>query len=560
MPTKPTDNVPEWASNANFSVGPTGIIGTPTRVATSLSTAVADGFVPWLPEAPATGQITNEWMHRGWALLDWVYQGSATASADAHIVETDADGRAALTSTSPGSPTIGTLTVTYDDSTPGTAIYAAAVQDGYAIQANTNDPSLPAIIAATSGTATGSVSVVATSAGDATAYRADVFDDARGFVASFDGAASPASRGFFCDLGAIEATAIDVRAGSNSGTGIYVVATAGSRAGIEGVATSGASQIVMLDHAGSGVALEINAAGNAAALDIDTSASTRDAGIDIFGNGSAGFAARVASSVSASNLSQQLDRSVVYVEAGDAGAGRGIALRASAFDAFSVSGIGVYGESNGLTAGSGGVYASGGVGEGHALICDPNSFRSSVRMQPTTINPLNGANGDLSVIEPSGAPLNNGMVYHDGVDWRRVAHTPRRTRDPAVGFENASSFTGAGTSSPLAAATFTAADGGDVLVCVDMGLSHTNVAACQISVESDDGSGGTVTTHLSLRNVRFATASNASTDSSRQWSWRRKITPTNTGPRRYYVTITLLGATTVYYWDVGLSVHGELAP
>jgi hypothetical protein len=26
------------------------------------------------------------------------------------------------------------------------------------------------------------------------------------------------------------------------------------------------------------------------------------------------------------------------------------------------------------------------------------------------------------------------------------------------------------------------------------------------------------------------------------------------------VTITLLGATTVYYWDVGLSVHGELAP
>jgi hypothetical protein len=316
----------------------------------------------------------------------------------------------------------------------------------------------------------------------------------------------------------------------------------------------------MLDHAGSGVALEINAAGNAAALDIDTSASTRDAGIDIFGNGSAGFAARVASSVSASNLSQQLDRSVVYVEAGDAGAGRGIALRASAFDAFSVSGIGVYGESNGLTAGSGGVYASGGVGEGHALICDPNSFRSSVRMQPTTINPLNGANGDLSAIEPSGAPLNNGMVYHDGVDWRRVAHTPRRTRDPAVGFENASSFTGAGTSSPLAAATFTAADGGDVLVCVDMGLSHTSTTPCQISVESDDGSGGTVTTHLSLRNVRFATASNPSTDPSRQWSWRRKITPTNTGPRRYYVTITLLNATTVYYWDVGLSVHGELAP
>jgi hypothetical protein len=433
------------------------------------------------------------------------------------------------------------------------------VQDGYAIQANTNDPSLPAIIAATSGTASSSVSVVATSAGDATAYRADVFDDARGFVASFDGAASPASCGFFCDLGAIEATAIDVRAGSNSGTGIYVVATAGSRAGIEGVATSGASPIVMLDHGGAGIALQITSAASAKTALIDSSASNADAGADIIGNGGAGHALRVSSSVNAASFANQLSRACLFAEAGDNGPGRGTAIYGSAVDSFAVSGIGVYGVSQGLTNESAGVYASGGGGQGHALIAFPNSNRSSIRMVPLSLTPLNGANGDLSTLDPTDA-LNRGMVYHDGVDWRRVAHTPRRTRDPAVGFENASSFTGAGTSSPLAAATFTAADGGDVLVCVDMGLSHTNVAACQISVESDDGSGGTVTTHLSLRNVRFATASNASTDSSRQWSWRRKITPTNTGPRRYYVTITLLGATTVYYWDVGLSVHGELAP
>jgi hypothetical protein len=264
--------------------------------------------------------------------------------------------------------------------------------------------------------------------------------------------------------------------------------------------------------------------------------------------------------VTAASLSDSIARAAIRAEVGDNTGGRGVAIVSNAQDPFATAGIGVYAISDGLSSGSAALVADCTFGEGYGAVLSASNVRSALRLVPVSgVYPTNGQLGDLSA-QNFATDANDGLAFHDGVAWRRVAHTAYRYREPAVGFENASSFTGAGTTAVLADATFTAADGGDVLICVDMGLSHTALTQVGITVASDDGSGGTVTTHLSSRDVRFATTTNASTETSRQWSWRRKVTPTNTGPRRYYVQIDVPGATTVYYWDVGLSVHGELTP
>jgi hypothetical protein len=156
---------------------------------------------------------------------------------------------------------------------------------------------------------------------------------------------------------------------------------------------------------------------------------------------------------------------------------------------------------------------------------------------------------------------NDGLYVHDGVNWLAVASTPRRYRDPAVGHSVGGSVPGSTISAPLGAATFTASDGGDVIVEVTMMLSRDTVGIQQISVESDNGAGGAVTVHLSSADVYIENTASASTSRHAAFVWTRKITPTNLGARRYYVTITEpTPAATSYYFGVSVKVSGEVEP
>jgi hypothetical protein len=561
MPTKPSDNVPEFASNANFSVGQTGIIGTPTRETIGLSAAVANGAVPWLAESPLTGQHFNEWMHRGWGLLDWVYQGTSGPAADAHIVETDADGRAFLVAAADATDATLHVEVT---GTGGQAIIAEA-GNSHAIVGENNSDTDAAIVARNLSALSGAIGLRTQATGygvGAFAVTSGAGGTPIGFQASPISTVSASARGFSCDVGASASTGAWLDAGTNGGTGLFVIASPGCGEGIHAVGPSGSNRpAVLVEHNGSGIGVSIQTSDAAAAIVVDGSSSSASSGTAQFtGNGGASHAVFAYSFVNAANDSEQNARSVIYAEAGEGTGGRGTAITGFCQDPFSVSGIGVVGASNGLGAQSAGVFATSANGQGYGIIATGNATRSAVRISPRdTVLPITSQFGDLSVLNASD-PLNDGLNLHDGTAWRRIAHTAYRYREPAVGFSNPSSYTGPGAVSLLAPATFTAADGGKVLICVDMGLSHSSTGPVGITVASDNGAGGSVTTHFSSRDVRFATTTNASTETSRQWSWRRKITPTNTGPRRYYVEIDVPGATTVYYWDVGLSVHGELTP
>ena len=571
MPTKPTDNVPEWASNANYTVGPTGIIGTPTKESTSLATAVANGFTPWLPEAPATGEHTNEWMHRGWALLDWVYQGSATASADAHIVETDSAGRAALTAAASASPGLGTITSTVTGS--GGIAVSAGSGDNVAVSATNNSASLPAIVAANSDGSPGAASISAAAAGDGDGFRADVFNNGRGFVVDFDPGVGFNARGIVCDLGATDVTGIAVNAGTGSGVGILVEGGIVGTTGISCYAASGTGTLVRCQHNGSGTAISVQTFSTAAAISVDASGGASSSGaVQINGDGTSGPAIFAYNLAQAGTVPNAIARASIRAEVGEGAGGHGVAIVGNAQDPFSAAGIGVYAISAGLTSASAGIIADASFGTGHGAVLVSSDQRSSLRLQPTSGSyPANGALGDVSSVDLAD-PLNDGLAFHDGTAWRRVAHTPRRTRDPAVGFTNANPggpIAEGSTVSLLAPATFTAADGGDVILEATVGLSITGGAGfARVSLLSDDGAGGSITTHLSLHPIRLLSfsadgRSGADTESSR-FSWIRKIAPTGTGARRYYMEVECLtiasGVVTVYYWYPQIKVSGEVAP
>lgn len=87
MPTKPVTSPPIWASNANWTVGPHA--GQPTKVAPSAGEA-------------QNGQVGGQTYKGQWSnylinnlatwVATWLALGSSAGAADAHVVETDANG------------------------------------------------------------------------------------------------------------------------------------------------------------------------------------------------------------------------------------------------------------------------------------------------------------------------------------------------------------------------------------------------------------------------------------------------------------------------------------
>jgi len=86
---KPGSAPTEWASDTNFASGPAS--GSPTK--DGLAGAAAQGVIAGLPfEAEPLNALLNE----TYQWVAWVNDGTAAADADAHIVETDSDGKVSV--------------------------------------------------------------------------------------------------------------------------------------------------------------------------------------------------------------------------------------------------------------------------------------------------------------------------------------------------------------------------------------------------------------------------------------------------------------------------------
>ena len=139
--TKPAITVPTWATNTNYSVGPTGVPGTATKV--DYSTAVANGHIPAGDDGdpnpnPSTAQHMNDYQNRVAQTCQWVLAGSSAGAADAHIVETDSAGTATLKKLIlPGAAVGDTLAVTKTASATNGALFTDASVGTVKILANT---------------------------------------------------------------------------------------------------------------------------------------------------------------------------------------------------------------------------------------------------------------------------------------------------------------------------------------------------------------------------------------------------------------------------------------
>jgi len=88
MPTKPATTY-TFATDALFGSGPA--VGLPTKIVPG---SLSQGFIPG-------NGINSEWVNylfdlTGTWITDWIALGTSSADLDAHVVETDADGKAAI--------------------------------------------------------------------------------------------------------------------------------------------------------------------------------------------------------------------------------------------------------------------------------------------------------------------------------------------------------------------------------------------------------------------------------------------------------------------------------
>lgn len=92
MAIKPTETVPVWASNTNWSAGPSA--GLANKI--DPTAASPNGHIEGVSN-PTDSRVQNGWQNRVSKWSVWVESGSSTGAADAHIVETNANGEASVT-------------------------------------------------------------------------------------------------------------------------------------------------------------------------------------------------------------------------------------------------------------------------------------------------------------------------------------------------------------------------------------------------------------------------------------------------------------------------------
>ncbi len=97
MATKPTF-VFTWASDALYTNGPALLVGTPTKISPSAAKLAEGWNADEVPPAQWQNFILND--YSGWVV--WVNAASPIATADTHLVETDAQGETAVVDVTAG--------------------------------------------------------------------------------------------------------------------------------------------------------------------------------------------------------------------------------------------------------------------------------------------------------------------------------------------------------------------------------------------------------------------------------------------------------------------------
>lgn len=123
MPTKPTDSVPDWASDAVYDDPGEAWDGAPILADALMVSLAGQGLIP---ETPTPARALNSLLRRVAAFARWVEVGTFDADADAHVVETDATGEshlAQLEIVSPAAASYG-ITVTATATTNGVGLIA----------------------------------------------------------------------------------------------------------------------------------------------------------------------------------------------------------------------------------------------------------------------------------------------------------------------------------------------------------------------------------------------------------------------------------------------------
>lgn len=93
MATKPLTQPPIWASNVNWSTGPHAL--EPNKSDVAADAIAPEGHVPGAL-FPSAADVQNSVQNRSTLLARWLFEGTFLPNEDAHVVETDAVGKAGV--------------------------------------------------------------------------------------------------------------------------------------------------------------------------------------------------------------------------------------------------------------------------------------------------------------------------------------------------------------------------------------------------------------------------------------------------------------------------------
>lgn len=130
MPTKPSLTY-TYATNVNYTAGP--FVGSPTKV---VPVDIPNGFIPG--QGVPSAHHNYLWNISGQWISDWLDLGTSAADLDAHIVETDADGKSNLAALELGNTASSNpaLVVRENTAAASSASFFTNSAGGYCILAN----------------------------------------------------------------------------------------------------------------------------------------------------------------------------------------------------------------------------------------------------------------------------------------------------------------------------------------------------------------------------------------------------------------------------------------
>lgn len=299
MPTKPIVQPEAWATDAVYTTGP--FIGQPQKVVPPGAFA-AEGHRPGAL-FPTPAEYENSQQNRITGLVRWLFLGSSAGAADAHVLETNAAGRTAVTgiTVNDGVDEVAASITGVGTATPALLVTNTAGAGG-AIDATIGNQAATCIAAQVgSGAGTG-VLVTLTGTpggGEGVFVTANAGSAAPGVRVDHDGSGNAVS---VDHDGSGYGVLVDVSGGSGIGIGVLgnatiaaVVATGGTGQSAI-VATSGNNATEALYAQGAGTALGIDATGgtgSSAAYGIRGSA-LHDQAMGVHGRTSATAAAQAA--------------------------------------------------------------------------------------------------------------------------------------------------------------------------------------------------------------------------------------------------------------------------